>query len=81
MTETDSQLLESSLPVVEHVQLGLPTFGVERMITYRAAGDRRAPAIVLLHGMGSSSAGYRAQLAALSKNHRVIAWEIGRAHV
>ena len=75
MTETDSQLLESSLPVVEHVQLGLPTFGVERMITYRAAGDRRAPAIVLLHGMGSSSAGYRAQLAALSKNHRVIAWD------
>jgi pimeloyl-ACP methyl ester carboxylesterase len=75
MTETDSQLLESSLPVVEHVQLGLPTFGVERMITYRATGDRRAPAIVLLHGMGSSSAGYRAQLAALSKNHRVIAWD------
>jgi pimeloyl-ACP methyl ester carboxylesterase len=29
----------------------------------------------LLHGMGSSSAGYRAQLAALSKNYRVIAWD------
>jgi len=33
------------------------------------------PAIVLLHGIGSSSAGYRAQLAALSKNYRVIAWD------
>jgi pimeloyl-ACP methyl ester carboxylesterase len=75
MTETDSQLLESSLPVIEHVQSRLPTFGDERVIAYRASGDKHAPAIVLLHGMGSSSAGYRAQLAALSKNHRVIAWD------
>jgi pimeloyl-ACP methyl ester carboxylesterase len=75
MTEPDSHLIESSLPVVEHVQLSLPTFGDERVITYRAAGDKHAPAIVLLHGMGSSSAGYRAQLAALSTHHRVIAWD------
>jgi pimeloyl-ACP methyl ester carboxylesterase len=75
MTETDSHLLEASLPAVEHVQSGLPTFGDKRVLTYRAAGDEQAPAIVLLHGMGSSSAGYRAQLAALSKNHRVIAWD------
>jgi pimeloyl-ACP methyl ester carboxylesterase len=75
MTETDSQLLESSLPVVERVQLRLPTFADERVITYRAGGDKHAPAIVLLHGMGSSSAGYRAQLSGLSRSHRVIAWD------
>ena len=57
------------------MQLNLPTLGANRVITYRAAGDERAPAIVLLHGIGSSSAGYRAQLAALGKNYRVIAWD------
>ena len=75
MTETDTHLLESPLPVFEHVQSSLPTLGDKPVITYRAAGDERAAAIVLLHGIGSSSAGYRAQLAALSKNHRVIAWD------
>jgi pimeloyl-ACP methyl ester carboxylesterase len=75
MTETDSHLLESSLPAVEQAPLDLSTLGDKRVITYRAAGDKHAPAIVLLHGIGSSSAGYRAQLAALSKNHRVIAWD------
>ena len=75
MTETDSHLLEASLPAVERVQLRLPTFGASAVITYRAAGDELAPAIVLLHGIGSSSAGYRAQLAALSTTHRVIAWD------
>jgi pimeloyl-ACP methyl ester carboxylesterase len=75
MTDTDSHLLEASLPAIEHVQLRLPTLGDKPVITYRAAGDEHAPAIVLLHGIGSSSAGYRAQFAALSKNHRVIAWD------
>ncbi|MFM0013077.1 alpha/beta fold hydrolase [Paraburkholderia sediminicola] len=75
MTETDSHLLESSLPAVEQASLNLPTLGDKRVITYRAAGDERAAAIVLLHGIGSSSAGYRAQFAALSKSHRVIAWD------
>lgn len=75
MTDTDSHLLESSLPAVEEARVNLPTLGDKRAITYRTAGDERAPAIVLLHGIGSSSAGYRAQLAALSRNHRVIAWD------
>jgi pimeloyl-ACP methyl ester carboxylesterase len=75
MTETDSHLLESSLPAVEQVSLALPTLGDKRVITYRAAGDQHAPAIILLHGIGSSSAGYRAQFAALGKDHRVIAWD------
>ena len=75
MTETDSHLLESSLPAVEQALVNLPTLGDKRVITYRSAGDERAPVIVLLHGIGSSSAGYRAQLAALSRTHRVIAWD------
>ena len=75
MTETDRQLIESALPAIEQAPLNLPTFGGKGIITYRAAGDERAPAIVLLHGIGSSSAGYRAQLAALGRNHRVIAWD------
>lgn len=75
MTETDSHLLESSLPAIEQAPLNLPTLSDKRVITYRAAGNERAPAIVLLHGIGSSSAGYRAQLAALSENHRLIAWD------
>ena len=75
MTETDSHLLESALPAVEQAPLNLPTLGDKRVIAYRAAGDVRAPTIVLLHGIGSSSAGYRAQFAALSTSHRVIAWD------
>ncbi|MFL9998569.1 alpha/beta fold hydrolase, partial [Paraburkholderia sediminicola] len=55
--------------------MNLPTLGDKRVIAYRAAGDERAPAIVLLHGIGSSSAGYRAQFAALRIHHRVIAWD------
>ncbi|MGA7777527.1 MAG: alpha/beta fold hydrolase [Paraburkholderia sp.] len=75
MTETDSPLLHAALPAVEHVQSSRATLDDQRVITYRSAGDKNASAIVLLHGMGSSSAGYRAQLAALSANHRVIAWD------
>lgn len=74
MTEADSRLLEASLPAAEQVQLKLHTLGGERTITYRAAGDAHAPPIVLLHGIGSNSAGYRAQFAGLAAHHRVIAW-------
>lgn len=75
MTETDSPLLEASLPAVGQTVLHLPTLGNKRTLTWRAAGDEHAPAIVLLHGIGSNSAGYRAQLAALSRDHRVLAWD------
>jgi pimeloyl-ACP methyl ester carboxylesterase len=44
------------------------------LIEYRAAGDARNPAMLMLHGLGSSSAGYRAQLAGLSREFHVIAW-------
>lgn len=74
MTETGSRLFEASLPAVERVHLSLDTLGGTRTVAYRAAGDPNAPAIVLLHGIGSNSAGYRAQLAGLAAHHRVIAW-------
>ena len=75
MIETDSHLLEASLPAVEQAHVALATLADKQIITYRAAGDQHAPAIVLLHGIGSSSAGYRGQFASLSEHHRVIAWD------
>ena len=75
MTETDSRLLEASLPPVAQIHLNLDTLSGKQTIAYRAAGDEAAPPIVLLHGIGSNSAGYRAQLAALATRHRVIAWD------
>jgi len=42
-------------------------------IGYREAGS--GPAIVFLHGIGSSSEGWEAQLAHFGKTHRAIAWD------
>jgi pimeloyl-ACP methyl ester carboxylesterase len=75
MTETDRRLLETSLPPLAQVRLNLGTLGGTRTLAYRTTGDQAAPPIVLLHGIGSNSAGYRAQLAALAARHRVIAWD------
>jgi len=44
-----------------------------RRIAYRAAGV--GPAVLLLHGIGSGSASWAAQLDALSARFRVIAWD------
>lgn len=44
-----------------------------RAIAYRAAGD--GPPLVLLHGIGSGSASWEAQLDGLSPRYRVIAWD------
>ena len=57
----------ADLPPLQHVAAGT------RRIAYREAG--RCPALVLLHGIGSSSASWRAQLAALSDRFHVIAWD------
>jgi pimeloyl-ACP methyl ester carboxylesterase len=47
-----------------------------RSITYREAGDAAAPALVLLHGVGSGSAGWALQLKSLpARGWRVIAWD------
>jgi len=44
-------------------------------ITYRESGRSDAPALVLLHGIGSTSAGWRLQYAPLGEQFRVIAWD------
>jgi len=44
-------------------------------ITYRESGARDAPALVLLHGIGSTSAAWRLQYRPLGEHFRVIAWD------
>lgn len=43
--------------------------------TYREAGRKDLPALVLLHGIGSTSAGWRLQYDPLGAHCRVIAWD------
>ena len=69
LSPTDAALLEADLPPLR--QARLPGGGV---VEYREAGPVDASVVLLLHGIGSSSAGYRAQLAGLSDRFRVIAW-------
>ncbi len=57
----------TDLPPLQRIAAG------GRTLAYREAG--RGPALVLLHGIGSASASWRAQLAALSERLRVIAWD------
>jgi pimeloyl-ACP methyl ester carboxylesterase len=44
-------------------------------ITYRESGAKDAPVLVLLHGIGSTSAGWRLQYGPLGERLRVIAWD------
>jgi pimeloyl-ACP methyl ester carboxylesterase len=44
-------------------------------LTYRESGRPDAPALVLLHGIGSTSAGWRLQYEPLGRHFRVIAWD------
>ena len=47
-----------------------------RVISYRAAGDLSAPVLVALHGVGSGSASWMAQLDELpARGFRVVAWD------
>lgn len=48
-------------------------FGVE--IGYIEAGDMAAPAIVLLHGIGSNATGFRFVMPLLARRFRVVAWD------
>jgi pimeloyl-ACP methyl ester carboxylesterase len=43
--------------------------------TYRESGRPDAPALVLLHGIGSTSAGWRLQYGPLGERFRVVAWD------
>jgi len=57
----------SELPQLRQVRAG------PRTIAYREAG--RGPVLVLLHGIGSGSASWRAQYQELGRRFRVIAWD------
>ncbi len=45
-----------------------------RGIRYRESGAANAPAIVLLHGVGSTSSAWKEQFGPLGERHRVVAW-------
>jgi pimeloyl-ACP methyl ester carboxylesterase len=69
LSPAESALLAAPLPPLREALLP-----GGRVLTYREAGPAAAPAILLLHGIGSSSAGYRAQLAGLADQYRLVAW-------
>jgi pimeloyl-ACP methyl ester carboxylesterase len=75
LSARDTELLSQDLPELSQVAVESPVHADGRgLIEYRAAGDERNPAVLMLHGLGSSSAGYRAQFAGLSRVFHVIAW-------
>jgi pimeloyl-ACP methyl ester carboxylesterase len=60
----------SEAPTLRRLRAG------SRMIAYRAAGDAAAPAVLLLHGIGSGSLSWAAQLEDLpARGFRVLAWD------
>lgn len=75
LSPLDAELLAQDLPELARLAVTSPIYPEQRgQVEYRAAGDAGNPAVLLLHGLGSSSAGYRAQLAGLSSEFHVIAW-------
>lgn len=53
----------------------LPETKTAADVTYRESGRGDAPPLVLLHGIGSTSAGWRLQYGPLGEHFRVIAWD------
>lgn len=53
----------------------LPAVSTAADISFRESGRRDAPALVLLHGIGSTSAGWRLQYEPLGEHFRVVAWD------
>jgi pimeloyl-ACP methyl ester carboxylesterase len=75
LSPLDTELLSQDLPELSQVAVESPVYaGGRGLIEYRAAGGGANPAALMLHGLGSSSAGYRAQFAGLSRDFHVIAW-------
>src|ERR1700737_4571041 len=75
LSQLDIELLSQDLPELSQVAVESPVYpGGRGLIEYRAAGDRGDPAMLMLHGLGSSSAGYRTQFVDLSRDFRVLAW-------
>src|ERR1700741_5668239 len=75
LSPPDAELLAQDLPELAQVSVASSIYSGQRgQMEYRAAGDARSPVVLMLHGRGSSSAGYRAQLAGLSRDFHVVAW-------
>ena len=75
LSPRDAELLAKDLPELAQVTIASPIYPGQRgQVEYRVAGDESNPAVLMLHGLGSSSAGYRAQFAGLSRDFHVIAW-------
>src|SRR5258708_16142804 len=75
LSALDASLLSPDVPELSQVAGEPPVHADGRgLIEYRAAGDASNPAVLMLHGLGSSSAGYRAQFTGLSRDFHVIAW-------
>jgi pimeloyl-ACP methyl ester carboxylesterase len=74
-SNADAALLSHDLPELKVAEVASPLYaGGRGRLEYRTTGAEDRPVLVLLHGLGSSSAGYRAQLAGLGDRFRVIAW-------
>jgi pimeloyl-ACP methyl ester carboxylesterase len=71
LRETSSGGLPTSLTAAISSPLYASGQGI---IEYLECGPRTAPAILLLHGLGSNALGYRLQLLQLSDRFRMIAW-------
>jgi pimeloyl-ACP methyl ester carboxylesterase len=75
LSPSDAELLAKDLPELAQLAVASPIYPGQRgQVEYRAAGDASNPAVLMFHGLGSSSAGYRAQFAGLSREFHVIAW-------
>src|SRR6266850_719272 len=75
LSALDVELLTQDLPGLAQTAVASPIYpGHQGQFEYRSAGDESNPAVLMLHGLGSSSAGYRAQFAGLSRDFHVIAW-------
>ena len=75
LSPLDAKLLAQDLPELARIAVASSIYPGQRgQVEYRAAGDASNSAVLMLHGLGSSSAGYRAQFAGLSRDFHVIAW-------
>lgn len=60
--------------------MSLPEVRRAAGISYRESGRRDGPVLVLLHGIGSTSAGWRDQYAPLGERFRVVGWSAPGYH-
>jgi pimeloyl-ACP methyl ester carboxylesterase len=66
----------SSLPPLESITLSGPTGDIAGIkIDVRRSGTKNGIALLCLHGIGSNSSGYEAQLRDLSDAYHVVAWD------